>query len=101
LSDQKRLRAGPAADYLGVSQSTLAKRRMTGDGPPYLKLGKTIVYDVGDLDLYAEAHRRRSTSDPGPARPAPNAQVSQKNGRSTASRQQEATVRRPKGGAKR
>jgi predicted DNA-binding transcriptional regulator AlpA len=49
-----------------MGESTLEKLRLTGDGPRYSKLGKrTVVYDEGDLDEYAAARRRRSTSDPG------------------------------------
>ena len=33
-----------AADFLRVSQSWLAKARMRGDGPPYVKLGRSIRY---------------------------------------------------------
>jgi hypothetical protein len=69
-NSKRRLRTPAAADYLGVSASTMAKQRMIGNGPPYLKLGKIIVYDTDDLDQYAAAHRRHSTSEPGPTRPA-------------------------------
>jgi predicted DNA-binding transcriptional regulator AlpA len=68
----RKLRAPDAAAYLGIGKSTLDKRRMTGDGPAYSKLGgKTVIYDIADLDEYAAARRRHSTSDPGAIRPAP------------------------------
>ena len=60
----KVLRTTEAARYLGLSQSTLAKMRLRGDGPPYLKSGKRIVvYDVDDLDSYLLGRKRKSTSD--------------------------------------
>ncbi len=34
--------AQAAAQYLNVSQSMLAKRRLSGDGPRYSKLGKRV-----------------------------------------------------------
>jgi predicted DNA-binding transcriptional regulator AlpA len=54
-----------AAEYLGISASTLSKRRVFGGGPKYLKLGRRVVYDTRDLDAWLDAHRRGSTSDAG------------------------------------
>lgn len=60
----RKLRTPDAAAYLGIGKSTLDKQRMTGDGPVYSKLGgKIVVYDIADLDAYAAARRRRSTSE--------------------------------------
>jgi predicted DNA-binding transcriptional regulator AlpA len=60
----RKLRTPDAADYLGVGKSTLDKLRMTGDGPVYSKLGgRIVIYDVADLEAYAAARRRRSTSE--------------------------------------
>lgn len=65
--ERRRLRAPDAAEYLGLAASTLAKMRLRGDGPAYLKAGpRVIVYDTGDLDAWLASGRRRSTSDPGP-----------------------------------
>ena len=61
----RRFRARKAADYLGVSDSTLAKWRVRGEPPVYRKLGRVVVYDQTDLDLWLEACRRTSTSDVG------------------------------------
>jgi predicted DNA-binding transcriptional regulator AlpA len=63
----RRFRARMAAEYLGVSASTLAKWRMRGDPPTYRKLGRVVVYDQGDLDEWLASCRRRSTSEPEPA----------------------------------
>ena len=61
-------RAPAAAAYVGESESTLAKRRMRGDGPAFLKLGKkTVGYRRSDLDAWLEQCRRTSTSDHGRA----------------------------------
>jgi hypothetical protein len=62
---RKRLRTPEAAAYLRLSPSTLAKMRLTGYGPAYSKLGgRIVVYEISDLDEYAAARRRRSTSEP-------------------------------------
>jgi predicted DNA-binding transcriptional regulator AlpA len=60
---RKLISAPQAADYLGLSASTLSKRRVFGGGPKYLKLGRRVVYDTRDLDDWLDAHRRASTSD--------------------------------------
>jgi excisionase family DNA binding protein len=64
-ADSRRFRARKAAEYLGVSASTLAKWRMRGDPPGYRKLGRVVVYDQADLDAWLESCRRTSTSDAG------------------------------------
>jgi predicted DNA-binding transcriptional regulator AlpA len=66
MENARKLRAPEAAGYLGLSTSTLAKMRLRGDGPPYLKAGRrAVIYDVQDLEAWLGTRRRRSTSDPG------------------------------------
>ena len=58
------LRPAEAAEYLGVSTSTLAKRRLRGEHPSFIKLGKKAVgYLRQDLDAWIEECRRSSTSE--------------------------------------
>jgi excisionase family DNA binding protein len=52
-----------AADRLRVSESWLAKARMRGDGPPYVRLGRNIRYAEDELAQWMRAHRRLSTSE--------------------------------------
>jgi excisionase family DNA binding protein len=54
-----------AAKYLGLSVSTLNKLRLTGEGPAYFKLGRSVRYRLSDLDIWVEKRRRASTSDRG------------------------------------
>jgi predicted DNA-binding transcriptional regulator AlpA len=62
------LRAPAAAQYIGLSTSTLAKMRLRGDGPPYSKAGQRIVvYDLADLGGWLADRKRRSTSEADPA----------------------------------
>ena len=56
-----------AAERLQISQSCLAKWRCVGDGPPFVKLGRAVRYDIADLVSFAEQAKRRSTSDSGAA----------------------------------
>ena len=62
--EQRQFRAPEAADYLGLSTSTLAKMRIRGDGPVYAKVGpRVVVYDRADLDSWLSENKRRSTSE--------------------------------------
>ena len=60
-----RLKVGDAAPYCGQSKSTFDKYRLTGEGPVFLKLGRSVVYDTRDLDAWLKSKRRTSTSDVG------------------------------------
>jgi hypothetical protein len=60
---RRRLAVAAAAEYCGVSTAYLNKLRVTGEGPIFIRLGRRIVYDSGDLDDWLASGRRRSTSD--------------------------------------
>ncbi len=57
------MRPPQAAAYLKTSPSTLAKQRLRGDGVPYSKLGRNVLYGKRDCDEYLASRRRRSTSE--------------------------------------
>lgn len=61
------LPASDAARLLGLSQSTLAKLRLSGNGPAYCKLGRRVLYLPDDLSAWLAKNRRQSTSDAGGA----------------------------------
>jgi len=52
-----------AAAYTGVSESTLAKLRLTGGGPRFLKLTYKISYRRSDLDAWMASKTHSSTSE--------------------------------------
>jgi predicted DNA-binding transcriptional regulator AlpA len=52
-----------AAEYVGLSESMLAKMRCLGGGPTYLKLGRAVRYRQDDLDAWLNARRVRHSSD--------------------------------------
>ena len=64
MTETKRvLRAPEAAAYVGLSESTLAKRRLYGLPPEYLCLGgRAVGYAIHDLDRWLDSCRRQSTS---------------------------------------
>lgn len=59
-----------AAALLGVHVMTLAKWRMSGTGPAYLKLNARVRYDRADVNSWLSEARRQSTADRGPASPS-------------------------------
>ena len=60
---QKIMRTKEAANYCSLGKSTLEKKRLSGTGPAYMKLGRSVVYAVDDLDSWLLASRRLSTSE--------------------------------------
>jgi predicted DNA-binding transcriptional regulator AlpA len=63
-SSSQNLRVDAAASYLGISVSALAKMRMRGDGPPFVKLGRRVViYRMSDLAAWLDQRQRLTTAD--------------------------------------
>jgi predicted DNA-binding transcriptional regulator AlpA len=52
-----------AASHLQVSLSWLAKSRMRGDGPPFLKFGRSVRYREETLVHWMRSRLRLSTTD--------------------------------------
>jgi predicted DNA-binding transcriptional regulator AlpA len=59
----KVISAKAAARFVGLSESTLAKLRLNGNGPVYCKLGRRVVYRPRDLDEWLQSRIARDTSD--------------------------------------
>jgi predicted DNA-binding transcriptional regulator AlpA len=51
-----------AANYSGISKSTLDKRRVYGGGPIFIKIGGRVVYDQFDLDSWLTGKKVANTS---------------------------------------
>jgi len=54
-----------AGAFLGLSPTTLETLRTRGGGPPFVKLGRRVVYHGDDLARWLADRVRRSTSDEG------------------------------------
>jgi predicted DNA-binding transcriptional regulator AlpA len=60
------IRTRDLAAYLALAESTVTKMRLTGDGPPFVKVGpRAVAYRMADVDAWLAARVRRSTSDRG------------------------------------
>ena len=56
-----------AAERMQLARATMAKLRVTGGGPPFVKLGAKVLYDADDLEAWIAAQgKRRSTSESAP-----------------------------------
>jgi phage terminase Nu1 subunit (DNA packaging protein) len=60
-----------AAAIYDISASTLAKWRLRGCGPPYLKRGRWLRYDTDKFDAWLLKHERANTSQQPPAASPP------------------------------
>lgn len=54
-----------AARLVGLSRKTLEAKRLTGEGPRFLKLGRSVRYRREDIDAWLAANLRSSTSEEG------------------------------------
>lgn len=52
-----------ASQYIGMSASWLRQARVTGnpDAPPFLKMGRSVRYLIGDLDQWLFQKRQYNT----------------------------------------
>jgi len=58
------LRTPAAAEYVGLSDSTLEKFRLTGEGPQFVRIGvRAVGYRIEDLEAWLAERVRRSTSE--------------------------------------
>jgi hypothetical protein len=56
MVQRRGLRTPDAAQYVGLRPGTLERLRVVGGGPPYIKIGRVVVYDVVVLDAWLDAH---------------------------------------------
>ena len=64
MTENEFLRPKEAAEMLRLSPSTLAKMRVYGTGPRYMKAGgKLVLYSLDDLKSWLNSRKRLSTSE--------------------------------------
>ena len=61
--DSELLTPEQAARFINMSESFLAKARMNGDGPRYLKLGRAVRYRESDLVAWLKMSAKTSTAE--------------------------------------
>ena len=65
VNNPAAMRPDIAASYLSLSTQRLAKMRLFGGGPSFVKAGRSILYRREDLDTWLASLSRHSTSDTG------------------------------------
>ena len=64
LVRRRILRTREAAEYVGLSPSTLEKLRLSDRGPRFIRLGgRAVGYDIKDLDEWLDARRDERAGD--------------------------------------
>lgn len=61
--DDPYLQTPRAAEFVGHSARTLENMRWRGDGPPYSKIGRKVVYRLSDLRKWVDARRVTNTGE--------------------------------------
>ncbi len=51
------------ADRSGLSERTYEKLALDGGGPPFVKVGRRVLYPVDEADAWLKARMVRSTSE--------------------------------------
>jgi predicted DNA-binding transcriptional regulator AlpA len=62
LTDDKLLTRAEVQTHFGLTQRFLEVSAVRGDGPPMVKIGRSVRYMVADLPNWIEARRVNSTS---------------------------------------
>ena len=57
------LTVGQVFELTGRAVSSLEKDRLTGSGPPYVKLGRLVRYRQSDVLAWLDERRHKSTSE--------------------------------------
>ena len=54
-----RIKEPEAANFTGCSKAYLRLKRMAGQegGPPFIKIGRSVVYDTRDLESWLAQHK--------------------------------------------
>lgn len=53
--DARLLDTAQAAEYTGLAKQTLHQRRITGGGPKFCKIGRSVRYRKEDLEAWVES----------------------------------------------
>ncbi len=49
--------------YVGKSRAWAQRARLEGDGPPYVKVGRTPLYPADKLEKWLQGSERRATNE--------------------------------------
>jgi excisionase family DNA binding protein len=61
-NNRKIINTREAAEYLGLTESTLEKWRCYGTGPRFCKVGRSVRYRMADIEKYLTENTKGNTS---------------------------------------
>lgn len=67
FNDDRLLSRGEVHNVFGLTQRYLEVAAVKGNGPPMIKIGRSVRYRVADLRQWIEGQRVDSTSEGGAA----------------------------------
>ena len=59
--EPRLLTTAQAAEYTGLAKQTLHQKRVSGGGPKFCKIGRTVRYRKEDLDAWVESFKTVSS----------------------------------------
>jgi hypothetical protein len=62
MTIEQLLTAKTLAERIGVTEGCLAKWRLTGEGPKFIRVQRRIMYDARDVSAWLDVRRVSSTS---------------------------------------
>lgn len=63
LNDERLLTRSEVHSFFGLTQRYLEVAAVRGNGPPFIKISRSVRYRAGDLRAWIEARRVTSTSE--------------------------------------
>ena len=61
--DDRLLTRSEVHTHFGLTQRYLEVAAVRGDGPPMIKIGRSVRYRTGDLREWIKSHQVKSTSE--------------------------------------
>ena len=58
--ERRLLTTREVAEILRTSSRQIANMRMRGEGPPYLKFSRRVLYDIKDLEQWLDRHKQKT-----------------------------------------
>lgn len=65
VAGRRFVRTSALPARFGLSASFFNNARVKGDGPPFVKVGAAVLYDLDEVEAWLAARRRQSTSQEG------------------------------------
>lgn len=62
MTDLKLINEQHLAELTGLRRTAVQHLRRSGKGPPFIKLGSRVLYQLADVQAWLDAHKRTVTT---------------------------------------